>query len=155
MKCPYCQEEINENDRFCPHCDGYIKPSTKGKPAQATKQCFYCRRSMPKSSTYCPNCGKSTKANDPFAQFYNTPPQPVQPVQRTNGFAIAGFVLSLLFPLLGLIFSCIGRSKSYETNSGGGLATAGIVISIVFLAISFINCVQICNLVSAIETSSY
>jgi len=80
---------------------------------------------------------------DPQAQYGAPPPQfggpvppggygyPVAPQQQKNGFAVAGFVLSLL-PLLGLIFSILGLVRAGKV--GGkfkGLAIAGIVLSVV------------------------
>lgn len=56
-------------------------------------------------------------------------------IRKTNGFAIAGFVLSFFFALLGLIFSIIGYQKSKETDVGQGLSIAGIVISVADLGI--------------------
>lgn len=61
---------------------------------------------------------------------------------KTNGMAIAGFVLSLLsllccfigppFSILGLIFSCIGLAQinKESTQGGKGLAIAGIILAI-------------------------
>ena len=55
---------------------------------------------------------------------------PVQPQQQSNGFAIAGFILSLL-PLFGLIFSIIGLVRSGKVGGKGrGLSIAGIILSI-------------------------
>ena len=53
-----------------------------------------------------------------------------------NGMAIAGFVLSLTFPLLGLIFSWIALSGIKRTGNeeGKGLAMAGMIISSVLMA---------------------
>ena len=57
------------------------------------------------------------------------PPQP-----QSNGMAIAGFVLSFFFSLLGLIFSIIGFNRSKQMGGKNrGLAIAGIVISAVSL----------------------
>ena len=59
--------------------------------------------------------------------------------QGWSGFAIAGFVLSLLGlygvgSVLGIIFSVIGRNRARRTGQRGeGLAIAGIVIGIVTL----------------------
>ncbi len=55
-----------------------------------------------------------------------------------NGYAVAGFVLSLTFPLLGLIFSWIALSgmKSSRNPEGHGLAQAGLIISIIFVSLS-------------------
>lgn len=55
---------------------------------------------------------------------------PVAPQNQKNGFAIAGFVLSLL-PLLGLIFSILGLNRAGKIGGKGrGLAIAGIVLSV-------------------------
>ena len=55
-----------------------------------------------------------------------------EPPRRGNGMAVAGFVLSFIFGLLGLIFSIIGLRKSREPGrTGRGLSIAGIVISVV------------------------
>ena len=53
---------------------------------------------------------------------------------KTNGMAVAGFVLSLLCWPLGIIFSAIGmnQTKADPSQGGRGLAIAGLVISIVF-----------------------
>lgn len=72
----------------------------------------------------------------------------VAPVQYapsgTNGMAVAGFLFSLLgipccmtilFPLLGLIFSMValGQTNRDGAENGRGLAVAGLIISIVTL----------------------
>ena len=67
----------------------------------------------------------------------NAQPQiPVQP-KKSNGVAIAGFVLALiggfLLDIVGLILSIVGLNKSKECNSGKGLAIAGIIIAMLFL----------------------
>jgi len=60
--------------------------------------------------------------------------QPMQP-QRTNGMAVAGFVLSVLCCTspLGIIFSAIGLNQIDKDSSQGGkgLAQAGLIIGIV------------------------
>ena len=71
---------------------------------------------------YDPNTGQP---------IYNGNQQPVQPQQQggTNGFAIAGLIVSIFVSaLVGLILSIIGLSKAKTLNNGKGLAIAGIVI---------------------------
>jgi len=65
-------------------------------------------------------------------QFVNTPEED----KGTDGFAIAGFVSSFFFPVAGIVFSAIalGRVKK-NGKKGKGLATAGLVIGIVFTAL--------------------
>lgn len=75
----------------------------------------------------------------PYAQgsveYYGNRPNYVG--QSHNGMAIAGFVLSLVLPLFGLIFSLIALNgmKTSGNPEGKGLATAGLVISIVLLSL--------------------
>ena len=58
----------------------------------------------------------------------------MEKTNKSNGYAIAGFVLSFFFTILGLVFSIIGLSKSKEYNGNGkGLAIAGIILSVLHL----------------------
>lgn len=68
-------------------------------------------------------------------------------VKSTNGFAVAGFVISLVstilccgsFNWLSLVFSIIGLVNSKKMNGEGkGLSIAGIVISSVFLILTIL-----------------
>lgn len=67
------------------------------------------------------------------------PPGTVGTSQGWSGYAIAGFVLSLLGlwgvgSILGIIFSVMGRNRARRNGQRGeGLAVAGIVIGIVTL----------------------
>ena len=71
-------------------------------------------------------------------------PRPVDETDtssKANVFAILGFVFSFLFliAILGLIFSIIGLNKSKEMgDKGKGFAVAGMIISIISMALSFI-----------------
>ena len=54
--------------------------------------------------------------------------------------ARTGFILSFIFPLLGLVFSIIGYSKAkYMNDSGKGLALAGIIISSIYMFLGLIS----------------
>lgn len=57
--------------------------------------------------------------------------------EESNGMAVAGFILSFLFPILGLIFSAIGMGNANKlpARKGYGLALAGLIISIVSLVL--------------------
>jgi hypothetical protein len=58
---------------------------------------------------------------------------------ETDGLAIAGFVLSLLIPIVGLVLSAIALGRIKKRNSGGrGLATAGLIIGIVFTVVGLL-----------------
>lgn len=68
--------------------------------------------------------------------------QPYQPApQRTNGFAVAslvcsllGFCIAFIGGLLGIIFGVLGLQSAKKTGSGRGLALSGLIIGIVSLA---------------------
>ena len=50
----------------------------------------------------------------------------------SNGIAIVGFIFAFIIPLIGLICSIIGCSNAKKKNAPyGGLAVAGIVISVI------------------------
>ena len=67
-------------------------------------------------------------------------------MKRGNGFAVAGLVLAIFAPLLGLIFSIIGLAKS-RTRAGAGkaLSIVGIVLSLVVGAGATIVVVKLAN----------
>ena len=75
----------------------------------------------------------------PPAGYYPPPyGMPMQMAPTTSGMAIAGFVLCFLCSPLGLIFSIIGYNEVKSSNgmkTGGGLALAGIIISILSLVL--------------------
>jgi hypothetical protein len=51
---------------------------------------------------------------------------------KTNGMAIAGFVTSLFFPVVGIVLSAIALGQiNRKGGRGKGLATAGLIIGIV------------------------
>lgn len=67
------------------------------------------------------------------------PQQLAQPSQGTNGFAVASFVLSILWlyglgSLLAVVFGVIAQRQTGRSGqSGGNLAIAGLVLGILGL----------------------
>lgn len=121
---------VNLNDQFGTGAGGYQPPESAQTPNNSYRQ-----------SGYQPGQNPS----DPQGGYYYSPQngyQPPQAASGSNGMAIAGFVCSFFFPLLGLIFSIIGLNRSKNMfGKGKGLAIAGIVISVVMwiLNIMFLN----------------
>jgi peptidoglycan biosynthesis protein MviN/MurJ (putative lipid II flippase) len=86
---------------------------------------------------------------------YNVPPTPVTHptfyARRTNGFAIASLVLSLVgFSVIAIIFGhiALGQIKRNPNESGRGMALAGNIIgylSIVLFTILIIVAVSAAN----------
>lgn len=99
--------------------------------------CSVCGTPFNPGATFCAKCGNNLTfagGGQPGGMPMMPPMMDVPVQMRTSGMAIAGFVLSFFCGLLGLIFSCIGYSEcknSGGTVGGGGLALAGIIISLV------------------------
>ncbi len=102
------------------------------------KFCSECGKELEENSVVCKNCGKKVESEIKVS----VEPSALQP-KKNNGFAIAGFVLSLVSLLccgstsfLGLIFSIIGLVNANKSEGEGkGLAIAGIIISAIILLV--------------------
>jgi hypothetical protein len=82
----------------------------------------------------------------PWENYVNNGPDQsggntVHAQEENNGMAIAGFVCSFFVPVVGVVLSAIGlsRVKKNITSKGKGLAVAGLVISIVGIAVWLIS----------------
>lgn len=109
--------------------------------------CKYCGKALAKSHKFCPNCGASV-LDEEKAEVVEQEVNEKVKNKKTQGFTIAGFVLSLvgicnlsiLCSILGLIFSSIARAHfNPEIHKKRGLATAGLAISIVALSLGIIT----------------
>jgi hypothetical protein len=82
--------------------------------------------------------GYPPQQQQPYGQpGYGAPAQPT----GTPGMAIAGLILAII-PCtwwLGIIFSAIGLSQAKKRGAGVGIATAGLVIGIIWGVLSIIN----------------
>jgi len=115
--------------------------------------CLQCGKGSPEGSKFCLHCGAAltqAQAAAPAAPSAGAPP--VQPPGAppagpapTSGKAIASLVLGLcgllcgIAAIVGLIFGIVALSdikKSGGRLEGRGLATAGIVVSVVVLILS-------------------
>lgn len=107
------------------------------------KFCTKCGNELDEKAVACPKCGnKVENAQNPVVE------------KKSNGMAIAGFVLSFIFALLGLIFSIIGLNNSKTTKSGRGLSIAGIIISSIRMIATAILLI-FCFAYFTTEVSSY
>lgn len=83
----------------------------------------------------------------PYGQPYGQPyaQQPAYcPQDRWNGMAIAGFVCSFLFSIVGLVLSIIGYNQTKKTGEKGKeLALAGIIISGVSIVLTIVLIVAV------------
>lgn len=68
--------------------------------------------------------------------YGNTPH--VQPTGKNSTLSIIGLILSILFPLVGLVVSIVAWKQTAETGDSRGLAKAGIIVGAVLLALNII-----------------
>ncbi len=107
-------------------------------------------------SKYCTKCGKELKNEDIFCGYCGNQMieetedgEKVVTVSKTNGLAVAGFVVSLasllisfwgITSVVGIILSAVALSQIKKTNeSGKGLAVAGLIIGIVSVIVVFFS----------------
>lgn len=115
--CGNCGAQLEETAKFCPYCGNACDPDTQVQTPAAAEPVL----------------------PSPTAQGYT--PYGVSP--KTNGMAVAGFILGILSlfswicclgtitSILAIVFSAIGLSKIKQTKEQGrGLATAGLVLGI-------------------------
>lgn len=130
------------------------------------KFCSSCGKELEENASTCNNCGKqvqkentnSTAPNSSTVQVNQT----VVTQRKSNGMAVAGFVISLVSLIccggssfLGLVFSIIGLVNAKNCDGDGkGLAIAGIIISSLFIII-FIIFMALGVLASAYESMMY
>lgn len=121
----------------------------EGKPVEEQAKhtyCIYCGTKLEAALKFCPNCGGAVQPQKPVHPVQPVQSTPVHNSKRTNGFGIAGFILSLIaiFALFspvcvlfvgaafGLSLTGVILSKKYQGVYG--LAIAGLAISSVIIA---------------------
>ena len=108
------------------------------------KYCEKCGTQVDETTSYCPICGNYMEPSIHNPNYSNTRSFGVE--KKTNGFAIAGFVLSFLIPLLGWIFGGVGLSNVKKCNSGKGLSIAALIIATLNWFLSFLINLGIFNI---------
>lgn len=129
------------------------QPSTfQPGPTAASQNNDYRQQAPPQTETY----QQTPQSPPPNNAGYQTAPNTSYNTTGNNGFAITGFVLAFLLPLIGLILSIIGliKAKNYA-GKGKGLAIAGIVIATFLIPINFLfTIVTISSLNQRIENNT-
>lgn len=69
---------------------------------------------------------------------------PAQQPRKMNTMAILALIFAFVFSPLGIVFGLIGRKQIKRTGEGGrGLATAGLVLGIVFVVVGLATAVLV------------
>ncbi len=101
--------------------------------------CKNCGSQIDDNAYVCPHCGVRTSSVQYAEQ------------KETNILAIVGFILSFFIAIAGLICSILGYKRAPEMNGNGkSLALAGIIISIVSMAIVLIYIIIVAAAVAAV-----
>lgn len=104
------------------------------------KFCTKCGNEL-NDSNFCEKCGAKNADNSTSSTVQIN--QTIVTKPKSNGFATAGFIISLVSILccggtstIGLIFSIIGLVTANKSDGNGkGLAIAGIIINAILLVV--------------------
>lgn len=108
--------------------------------------CKICGYELQSNAKICPRCGSDVETSEFVDSNSYTASAPAA-YPKTSGRAITGFVLSLaglcflsiVCGVLGIIFSVLGRKDVISKSmKGKGFAVAGLVISIVAIAVTLL-----------------
>lgn len=143
MNCPNCNQPIEEGTKFCTNCGASVAQQTTEVKTEEVKpeQTVEVKTEEVKTEEVKTEQPAEAKTEN---TGWQTPEQPAptmtpdtsyyeEPKKTTNGFAIAGLIVSLVTPfsLISLALSIIGLVFAIKkwNSSGKGMAIAGIVIS--------------------------
>ena len=143
--CPNCGNILNDNTTMCPKCGMQITQSNmtnsmNNMNTSGSMNTINTMNTPPSSNTVNSMNNMNALGSMNTMNTTNTM-NTMNTASSSNGennIAIAGFILSFIIPIIGLILSIIGLKKSKETNNDRGLSIAGIVISTIFTIISII-----------------
>lgn len=117
MFCPKCQNELNDDMNFCPHC-GY-----------QVKRCPYCHQLIKEGDLYCSACGRSlqTTPHDQMGGYYQPlfyDETPVQDEEKTDFKKVpVKQKVNKVVVLVSVIVSVILTVLSYEYLEHGPTLT--------------------------------
>ena len=124
MYCDKCGHELQGFSLICPCCGGTYGEPEPDAPVEDEK---------PAEDEKPVEDEKPAEQEQPAGQI------PPVYIEQTNGCAVAGLVFAFLFPILGLILSCLGFKRSKLTGDKyRGVAIAGIVISSILTLVSLV-----------------
>lgn len=151
--CSDCGKEILTEDKFCINCGKNLNEEEPQKNKKENTEQHPAQDNSSKNTTI---------QQQETAQVSATQVTTNTTAKYTNGFGIAGFVVSLVslilccgsFSWLSLIFSIIGVVNANKNNGEGkGLSIAGIIISSLVVVLVIVFCI-ICGISASIYESN-
>jgi len=58
VNCPYCQTEISDDAKFCPHCGSDVEEKLKQEKDLLPKHCSNCGVELHEEAKFCAKCGQ-------------------------------------------------------------------------------------------------
>ena len=138
MICPNCNNEINDNSKFCQHCGKEIiisqiqpveQPVAEEPHPEKTKICKVCGKEIPESAICCPLCGKfagGIKKDTPTTTRSSAKPAPAVNSKYCKACGKSIPKSSFYCPLCNKIADTAPAPVTAETN---GMALAGFILS--------------------------
>ena len=106
MRCPNCETEVPEEEKFCPEC-GVPLDLAPGSPPADVAKCPHCGTTLLPNDQFCGECGKEVELPAPSAVPPPTaPPKPASPAKKRPTWVWVAIVIGAL-AIVGCIVSCI------------------------------------------------
>ncbi|MCW2633363.1 MAG: conserved rane protein of unknown function [Pseudonocardia sp.] len=98
-----------------------------------------------------PPPGYQSPGYPPPGAGYTVPYGPYAPAPPTNTMAILALIFGIVIPPLGIIFGIIARNQIRQTGeSGQGLATAGLIVGIVFTVFIVLSIIWVAIIINTV-----
>lgn len=131
MFCTKCGTQIPDESRFCYNCGTPLAPLEQ-KDQIAQTQFDTIEPSISGAGTVPPTARPAPQQPTPQQTAAQPAAQPIAPGKAEDGLCgMLGFIFAFFFPLVGLVLSILGVYK----KKNHGFAVAGVIISIVMLAL--------------------
>lgn len=116
--CPKCGELNGDSNVRCYKCNTFIGTLSKSK-----KKCPNCGRIYADSKSDCENCGNRLVIFDEEYSYQK---------KESNTWM---YILTILFPLIGLILGFIKFAKEKNSDTGKNLIILSVILTLIYLII--------------------